>query len=161
VITRFASLVLVGLGLGGGTVSAQESAVEVELDAFWAEVVRSVEEWSVEAQRATYHPDAISVSGDSGSYGTKLMSEAFDEAVGEGVAPSNPRLTFRFSSRVHDTSTAHEVGLYRFLADGQEPFYGGVDSYLVKKDGRWVILLEIQRREGLSEAEWDALGGSF
>jgi hypothetical protein len=158
-ISRFTFLTLVGLTFGALGASAQESSVQAELDAFWVEVVRSVEEWDVNAQRATYHPDAISVAGDGMSYRTKLMSEGFDEAEGGSTTPSNPRLAFRFSSRVHDKNTAHEIGLYRFSADGREPFYGGVDSYLVKKDGRWMILVEIQRREGLSEAEWDALGG--
>jgi hypothetical protein len=103
--------------------------------------------------------DAISVVGEGTSYGTRLISELFAEAANTSTTPANPRLAFRFSSRVHDRNTAHEIGLYRFSADGREPFYGGVDSYLVKKDGRWMILVEIQRREGLSEAEWDALGG--
>jgi hypothetical protein len=71
--------------------------------------------------------------------------------------PVNPGLEFRFSSRVHDASTAHEVGLYHFWAEGRAHFYGTVDSYLVKKDGRWMILVEIQRGPEATEAEWNVL----
>lgn len=155
-ITFFA---LLGLTFGVLGVSAQEGSIQAELDAFWSEVVLSVEDWDVSAQRATYHPDAIAVSGDSVSYQTRLMVDVFAEVAGTSETPSNPRLAFRFSSRVHDSKTAHEVGVYRFIADGREPFYGGLDSFLVRKDGQWLILVEIQRREGLSEAEWDALEG--
>lgn len=139
---------------------AQDDSVRTELDAFWTEVVRSVVEWDVDAQKATYHPDAVSVTGDSISYSTRSMAAAFAEAAPEAVAnpPRNPGLEFRWSSRVHDATTAHEVGLYHFSAEGRSDFYGGVESYLVKKDGRWMILVEIQRREGVSKSEWDALG---
>jgi len=156
---RITFLSLIGLTFGVIGVSGQEGSIQAELDAFWSEVVLSVEDWDVSAQRATYHPDAIAVSGDSVSYRTRLMAELFAEVVGTSQTPSNPRLAFRFSARVHDLNTAHEVGVYRFSADGQEPFYGGLDSYLIRKGGQWLILVEIQRREGLSEAEWDALGG--
>lgn len=37
-----------------------------------------------------------------------------------------------------------------------EDVYGLVDSYLVKKNGRWMILVEIQRWD-MTKPEWDAL----
>lgn len=158
-MSRITYLTLVGLAFGASGALAQERTIEAELDAFWADVVGSVENWDLNAQQATYHPDAVSVSGDEESYATRLMSDVFPEVENTSTPPSNPRLAFRFSSRIHDANTAHELGLYRYTADGREPFIGAVDSYLVRKDGRWMILLEIQRREGLSEAEWNALGG--
>ena len=160
-MSRVACLGLVVIALGWARPAmAQDDAVQAELDAFWAEVVRTVVEWDFEGQQATYHPDAISVMGDSVSYTTRLMSAVFAEAESEARTnpPSNPGLAFRWSSRVHDETTAHEVGLYRFSADGREDFYGGAESYLVKKDGRWTIMVEIQRGEGVSKSEWDALG---
>lgn len=38
----------------------------------------------------------------------------------------------------------------------QEYAYGLLDSYLVKKDGRWMILVEIQRWD-MTKSKWDAL----
>ncbi len=159
-----ACLVLIGGTLWLTPVSlAQEDAIQAELDAYWAEVVRSVVEWDLEAQKSAYHPDAISAFGDADSYSTRLMAELYEEIEADPDAqpPVNPGLEFRFSSRVHDASSAHEVGMYHFWADGRSDFFGLVEAYLVKKDGRWVSLLDIRRGEnGRSRAEWDALAGS-
>jgi hypothetical protein len=145
--------------------AAQTDSVAVELDAFWRGVERSVTEWSVAAQRATYHPDAIGVAGDAEEYRTSLIHADFAARQADtaqmNTSPLNPGLEFRITSRVHDAVTSHEVGMYRFSADtpaGRRVHYGAVDSYLVKKDGRWLILVEIQRREDLTEAEWQAAG---
>lgn len=156
-LRRLMSLALSGLALGALPAVAQDP-IEAELDAFWEAVVNSVENWNIDAQEATYHPDAISVTDHEASYRTRLMVDVFAEVRDSASVPPEATLAFRFSSRVHDETTAHEVGIYRFQRAGEEPFYGGVDSYLVKKDGRWLILLEIMRREGLAQAEWDALG---
>ena len=140
---------------------AQADSVTAELDAFWASVVRSVVDWSLPAQKATYHPDAIGVSGTAASYTTgSIWAEyAKREADSSAVEAPNRRriLEFRFSLRVHDASTAHEVGLYHFWAEGGEHYYGTVDSYLVKKDGQWRILVEIQFEPAVTKAAWDAL----
>ena len=151
-------LVLGSVAVGARPAQAQEDPVQVELDEFWAGVVSSVVNWNLDAQKATYHPDAIAVFGDSASYETKLMTQAFAEVEASSSFPAIERgLEFRFSSRVHDANTAHEVGLYRFWSEEQEEFIGTVDSYLVKVDGRWMILVEIQRGHDISRAEWDAL----
>lgn len=154
---RLIVLALVGLAFGAAPAASQDP-IEAELDAFWVTVVSSVENWDVDAQVATYHPDAISVRGDEASYGTRLITDGFAEVRDSGSGSIDATFAVRFSSRVHDQATAHEVGIYRFQAAGEEPFYGGLESYLVKKDGRWLILVEILRREGLSQADWDALG---
>jgi hypothetical protein len=156
-MSRIVSLGLIGLALVAAPSAAQDP-IEAELDAFWEVVVSSVENWDIDAQEATYHPDAISVTDHEASYRTRRIADLFAEARDAASVPPDATLAFRFSSRVHDEATAHEVGVYRFHQAGEEPFYGGVDSYLVKKDGRWLILLEIMRREGLAQAEWDALG---
>jgi len=157
-MSRLASLALMGLTLVASAAAAQDP-IEAELDAFWMGVVSSVENWDIDAQEATYHPDAISVMDHEASYRTRLIADVFAEARDSASVPPDATLAFRFSSRVHDETTAHEVGMYRFHQAGQEPFYGGVNSYLVKKNGRWLILLEIMRREGLEQAEWETLGG--
>ena len=156
-MSRFVSLVLIAFAFGAPMAAAQDP-IEAELDAFWSDVVSSVENWSVDAQKATYHPDAIYVSDHEESYRTRRMVDEFAEVGADDAAPPVATLAFRFSSRVHDALTAHEVGVFRFHEQGKEAFYGGVDSYLVKTDGRWLILVEIQRGGGLSQADWDALG---
>ena len=149
-------ILLVGSVAYSARPALAQDLVQVELDEFWSGVVSSVVNWDIDAQKATYHPDAISVRGDDAAYETKLMSQVYAE-VSDSSPPSNPGLEFRFLSRVHDVNTAHEVGLYRFWSDEVEEFFGTVDSYLVKVDGQWKILVEIQRGEGLPRAKWDAL----
>ncbi|MEQ8331034.1 MAG: hypothetical protein RH859_11295 [Longimicrobiales bacterium] len=141
--------------------TAQTESIVAELDAFWAGVVQSVVEWSIPAQKATYHPDAVGVYGTADSYTTSSIWAGFAKREADTSAAEAPdrrrTLEFRFSSRVHDASTAHEVGLYHFWAEGGEHYYGTVDSYLVKKDGRWLILVEIQFEPPVTKADWDAL----
>jgi len=139
--------------------SAQDGSTVSELDAFWKKVSSSVANWSLEAQRATYHPDAIAVSGDAKTYRTSLLRLFYDSLAAVPSSNTSPNLNveFRFSSRVHDAHTAHEVGVYRVWSVGRADFFGAVDSYLVKKNGEWVILVEIQREQGLPRSAWDAL----
>lgn len=155
-----AAALFCGLTAPGPAIAQTESTV-AELDAFWAGVVKSVVEWSLPAQKATYHPDAVGAYGTAASYTTSSIWAGFAkrEADTSAVEARDRRriLEFRFSSRVHDTSTAREVGLYHFWAEGGEHYYGTVDSYLVKKDGRWLILVEIQLEPPVTKADWDAL----
>ncbi len=150
--------------------AAASTPVETELDAFWAEVSRTVAEGDFTAMTATYHPDAVHIGampGDPTSYRIhRLAGSPARERAEEGTAETRaglkaPGVEFRFSSRVNNAETAHEVGLYHFWVSrpGEERVdaYGLVDSYLVKRGGRWMILLEIQRYTA-TRAEWDRLG---
>lgn len=153
--------------LVAGPLAAQDDPILAELDAFWAEVARTVAEGDFEGMRATYHPDGVWVSAVPLKPATRALSGMTAEAA-EGTARTRageqaPRVEFRFSSRVHDSTTAHEVGMVRYTNTRGgvrvEDAYGLMDSYLVKKDGRWMILLEIQRWD-MTRAGWDALRGA-
>jgi ketosteroid isomerase-like protein len=144
--------------------AGQDDPVIAELDAFWAEVARTVAEGDFEGMVATYHPDGVWVSAVPSRPATRALrgmtAEAAEVAARTRAGEQAPRVEFRFSSRVHDSTTAHEVGMVRFTSTRGgvvvEDVYGLVDSYLVKKDGRWMILVEIQRWD-MTKAEWDAL----
>jgi ketosteroid isomerase-like protein len=144
--------------------AGQDDPVIAELDAFWAEVARTVAEGDFEGMVATYHPDGVWVSAVPSRPATRALrgmtAEAAEVAARTRAGEQAPRVEFRFSSRVHDSTTAHEVGMVRFTSTRGgvvvEDVYGLVDSYLVKKDGRWMILVEIQRWD-MTRAEWDAL----
>ncbi|MDX1389604.1 MAG: hypothetical protein R3344_10470 [Acidobacteriota bacterium] len=152
-----------------GATRAPAGPVEAELDAFWAEVSRTVAEGDHEAMVATYHPDAVHVGrlpDDATAYRINLLAgsptrERAAAATAEVRAGLRaPGVEFRFATRVNDENTAHEMGLYHFWStrpgEDRVDAYGVVDSYLVKKDGRWMILVQIQRF-GAIEAEWDRL----
>ncbi len=134
-----------------------------ELNAFWAEVSRSVREGDFTAYEATCHPEGVLVSG------TKKLSSPLSEALArwkkEFVATQagemKASVEFRFSQRLNDQITAHETGIFLYSstgADGKK-----VDEYihfevlLLKKDGRWKTLMEYQKSKA-SQKEWDALG---
>jgi hypothetical protein len=144
--------------------AAQVDSVTLELDAFWAEVSRTVAEGDFEAMRATYHPDGVWEGVNPANRRIQSLSAPFPGAetgfVSTRAGEQVPGVEFRFSSRLHDSTTAHEVGMahYWVTPRGGErsDSYGLLDSYLVKKDGRWMILVEIQRW-GMSKEEWDAL----
>ena len=132
-----------------------------ELDAYWAEVSRTVKEGDFEGYAATCHEDGVLISGKKGT--SYLLSKAlqkwkteFDQTKAGTMEAS---VEFRLSKRWGDADTAHEVGMFRYaqnVGKGEERVaYIHLEALLVKKDG-WKILMENQKREG-TEEEWDKL----
>lgn len=132
-----------------------------ELDAYWAEVSRMVAQGDFEGYAALYHPDAVLVSlnsGDSFPIAQALAGwkQGFDDTA-EGRAEAG--VDFRFTQRLHDETTAHETGIFRYtlVPETGEPVVAPVhfEALLVKKDGRWLMLMEYQK-EMATEEEWTA-----
>ena len=123
-------------------------------------VTRTVEEGDFEGYSRLYHPDAVLVSSGSGA--SHPISQAlvgwekdFD-ATRQGKARSS--VTFRFTQRLHDETTAHESGMFRYTAkleDGSETV-GTVhfEGLLVRKDGVWLMVMEYQKQPATDE-EWE------
>lgn len=150
--------VVTALLFGIGTqLSAQVTA---ELDAFWAEVSRTVESGDFEGYSATYHPDAVVIFGET----TQPISVALEgwEAGFEDTRTGlmEAYVQFRFSERRNDDTTAHETGIFRYEAvspaDDGSVQYVHFEALLVKRDG-WKMMMEFQRGAA-TEAEWAALG---
>ena len=126
-----------------------------EIDDFWAEAIRTVEEGDFEAYAALYHEDAVLVNGISGEVypiaqaldGWKQGFE--DTKAGRTVA----ELDFRFTSRLHGETTAHETGYFRYSAG--EPAYIAFESLLVREEDGWKWVMEYQKAV-VTQAEWDA-----
>lgn len=155
-ITRF---LMLGLLLPlPATVRAQ---TEVELDAFWAEMARTVQEGDFEGYSALYHPDAVLVSvGSETSYPIARALAGWEQGfvdTREGNARAS--VTFRFTQRLHDETTAHETGIFRYTLEPQ----GGsprvamlhFEALLVRKDGAWQMMMEYQKQPA-TEEEWAA-----
>jgi ketosteroid isomerase-like protein len=140
-------------------VAQTDSSTLTELDAFWAEVSRTVAEGDFAAYSATYHPDGVLVSGDR----TSPIAAALDNwepgfaETREGT--SQPRVDFRFTRRAHDPTSAHEIGIFRFTSQvsGGEPSvqYVHFEALMVKRAGGWLMLMEYQKGPA-TQAEWDA-----
>jgi hypothetical protein len=130
---------------------ADESAILKELDAYWAEVSRSVGAGDFEGYKATCHEEGVLVSGSKES--SQPLSDALarwnDEFNDTKSGEMKASVAFRFGERFHDEATAHETGMFLYVktnTDGvatQE--YIEFEALLVKREGKWKILMEYQK----------------
>jgi uncharacterized protein (TIGR02246 family) len=149
--------------------AAQTGAVESELAAYWAQLSRTVREGDFQGYAALYHPDAVLVSG---SGGTSVPIAAALEVWAPGFeatrsGETRARVDFRITARRLSPTTAHETGIFRYRAEPTGPNPEGAaasdalvhfEALLVRKDGRWVMLMEYQRSEA-TPAEWEEAAG--
>lgn len=134
------------------------------IDIFWDEAARTVATGDFTAYSALYHPDAVVVDAIAETNRTKPVSEALSEwKVGFDETASNSRkssLAFRFLRRLHDAETAHETGIFRYISSSstaaEKTVYVKFESLMVKKDAKWMWLMEYQR-EMATRKEWDSL----
>jgi len=133
-----------------------------EIDAYWDEVERAVREGDYAAYRATAHPDAVIIAGaKQASYPLKqalIRWEKDFKNTKSGELKGD--VSFRFTQRYRDTTTAHESGIFRYISTPKkgEPStdYIAFEALLVKKDGRWQMLMENQIGPATQE-EWEAI----
>lgn len=133
-----------------------------QLDAYWAEVARAVGAGDFAAYEATCHPEGVLVSGSKKT--SSPLADALQRWKKEFDATKSgamkARVEFKFSQRLGDATTAHETGMFLYSAvgpDGKETHdYIHLEALLVKRDGRWKILMEYQKSKG-TRAEFEAL----
>jgi hypothetical protein len=158
-IHLFVAVPLLLLTLSGNVFSQPD--VLAELDAYWQEVARTVAEGDFDAYANGYHESAVYVSEQRALSQpiTKVMERwksGFTETR-EGKVKS--RVDFRFSQRLHDETTAHEAGIFRYQSasgDEQAPAQYMYFEALLVKQGHWLTLMEYQKSVA-TEADWDAL----
>ena len=156
--TRFAVVTTALLALPA-TAPAQ---VTTELDAYWAELSRTVEEGDFEGYAELYHPDAVLVAGGSGTYPIARAlagwKQGFDDTR-EGRAKAG--VEFRLTERLNDETTAHETGIFRYTLAPEEGddvvAQVQFEALLVKKDGKWLMMMEYQKGPA-TDAEWADAG---
>lgn len=154
-------LLILALAWPSGPGLAQDRTAE--LDAFWAEVSRTVAEGDFEGYAATYHPDAILVSGLAET--TYPISQALDGwkqgFLDTRAGIMGASVEFRFTRRLSDDTTAHETGIFHYESvDGEGNRTGQFihfEALLVRKES-WKMMMEYQKSVATRE-EWDAAGG--
>jgi hypothetical protein len=159
--TVLIALTAFSLGTASGF-AADDKARLAELDAFWAEVSRTVREGDFEGYRATCHEEGVLVSGSKKN--SQPLSEALARWKKEFVATKSGKVKanveFRFSERFGDSTTAHETGIFRYsnvdFEGKSQDEYIHFEGLLVKKNGRWKTLMEYQKSKAAIE-EWKAL----
>ena len=132
-----------------------------ELDEYWAEVSRCVNEGDFNGYKATCHKDGVFVSGASNkayplSDALKRWKKDFTDTKSGKTKAS---VQFRFSKRLGDKTTAHETGMFCYTSvntDGtKKMYYINLEALLIKR-GTWKIMMEYQKSEG-TEKEWNEL----
>ncbi|RIW17477.1 nuclear transport factor 2 family protein [Algoriphagus lacus] len=132
---------------------------------YWSEISRTVKQGDFEGYSATCHENAILVT----TTGEKKLSYPMSTALArwkqgfldtqQGKQMDN--VSFRFSQRIGDETTAHETGIFYFTSHDSEgkliaESYTHLEALLVKKGDKWVCLMEYQKSKATRE-EWDAL----
>ena len=138
-----------------------DAQVTAELDALWERVSESVAAGDPDLYLSTYHPDAIFVSARRGVTRTvgedvEANRDAWNDTR-EGRARRS--VEFRFTERLYSETSAREVGIFRYAsteADGStRVVLIHFEAALVKKNGVWLQLLELQTSDA-TEMEWEA-----
>ena len=133
-----------------------------ELDAYWAGVSRAVGAGDFAAYQSTCHPEGVLVAGSRKTSSPladalKRWKKEFDATKSGEMKAS---VEFVFSQRLGDATTAHETGMFLYSAthvDGKPSReYIHFEGLLVKRDGRWTILMEYQKSQG-TRAEYEAM----
>jgi hypothetical protein len=146
--------------------SNTDSLIKAEIDKnYWNEISRTVKEGDFEGYKATCHENSVLVT----TAGKNKRSEPMTVALAgwkqgfldtqQGKQMDN--VQFRFSQRVVNETTAHETGIFYFTShDGKgkrlSESYTYFESLLVKRNGRWLCLMEYQKAVATQEA-WEAL----
>ncbi len=130
-----------------------------ELDAYWAEVSRTVAEGDFEGYAALYHDDAVLVASAGSHPIAAALADWKQGFVDTKAGKNKSSVEFRFSRRLHDGTTAHETGIFSFrletAAGDVTVGYTRFEALLVKKDG-WKMVMEHQQSQATAE-EWNAL----
>lgn len=145
------------------TAADKQNARLAQLDAYWAEVSRSVREGDFKGYTATCDPQGVLVSV------TKMTSQPLSVALARWEkdftdtksGKVKATVEFRFSQRVGDETTAHETGIFRYSTHDSEgkrnQEHLHFESLLVKRKDGWKTMMEFQKSQA-SPQEWDALG---
>lgn len=142
--------------------AADDEARLAELDAYWAEVSRSVREGDFEGYRATCHEEGVLVSGSSQTCHplSKALARWKRGFMDTKAGKMKASVEFRFSQRYSDETTAHETGIFLYSSTDAEgkpnQEYINFEALLVKKEGGWKIMMEYQKSKATRE-EWNAL----
>lgn len=132
------------------------------LNEYWSEVSRCVNEGDFAGYEATTHPEGVLVVGTSDkayplAKALSRWKQEFDDTKSGKIKAG---VSFRFSKRLGDETTAHETGMflyYQVKPDGKKVAeYIHFEALLLKKADGWKIVMEYQKSKGTKE-EWDKL----
>lgn len=164
----FATISLLAFFVTTKAISQSKSDVlrKTEIDkTYWNVISKTVKEGDFEGYSATCHENSVFVTTDGKNKISNPMSVALARwkkgfiDTKEGKQMDN--VSFRFSQRIGDETTAHETGIFHFTSHDSkgkliDEYYIHLESLLVKQSDKWVCMMEYQKAEATRE-EWDAL----
>ncbi|MFK7814282.1 MAG: hypothetical protein AB8B59_17420 [Maribacter sp.] len=136
-----------------------------ELDQFWTELSRTVNDGDFEGYKATYHDDAVVVFTTGENKASMSISKALanwqQDFIDTKAGKTVNSVAFRFSQRVGDATTAHETGIFVFQSNSKNgeispKQYVHFEALLVKHDSAWLMVMEYQKSRA-TEEEWELL----
>ncbi|MBT4666154.1 MAG: hypothetical protein HOB63_06530 [Opitutae bacterium] len=132
------------------------------MDAYWAEVSRTVREGDFEGYKATCHEKGVLVSGNKKtSYPlSKALARWKKDFTATKTGKTKAKVEFRFSQRFSDETTAHETGIFLYsftdLEGNWKQEYVNFQALLLKGKDGWKIMMEYQQSRSTKD-EWDTL----
>lgn len=136
-----------------------------ELDNFWAEVSRTVNEGDFEGYKATYHEDAVVVFTTGENKASVSIAKALQnwkqDFIDTRAGKTQNSVEFRFSQRVGGETTAHETGIFAFqsndgTSNAKPKQFIHFNALLIKRDKAWLLVMEYQKSKA-TEEEWNLL----
>lgn len=143
------------------TLSFAQSTSAPDIDAYFAEISRTVKEGDFSGMAALYHPDGVLVLSNR----TVPIADALEhwkpgiEQTKAGELTCS--VAFRFSERKEGESSAHEIGIFHYTSKDKSgkttsDSFVNFEMLLVKRNGKWLATMEYQKSEATLE-EWEAL----
>lgn len=161
-MTRLAVTLWFGLAVASADplrAQAKGSAAAIDADV-WAPVAASVVNQDIAAMGRVYHPDAVVVSRNGTSSIRATLVRWGQGMVDDKAKGNRATVEFRFSKRQDDAEAAFETGVFKYTtidkAGAKVASYTQLEALMVRRQGKWVILMERQL-ESVTEAAWNAL----
>ena len=131
-----------------------------EIDKAWNKIIITINDGDFRSFKSSYHRDAILVNGILDKcYPIKKAFDGWKQGfidTKEGILDAN--LELKFSRRVFDSFTAHEIGIFHYYTidnkGKQTDSYVHFESLWLKKQNKWFMLMENQVSRTNKE-EWD------
>ena len=125
----------------------------------WSVISTTVVEHDIAGMGRLYAIDAVLVTPK----GTSPIKDALDrwgrDMVAMKARGDKATVEFRFSRRQDDSTTAFEVGMFKYTVTSKgvsTPNIHPFEALLVKTNGQWRIVMERQF-DAVTQAEWDKL----
>jgi ketosteroid isomerase-like protein len=152
-----ATLVAWAAPLSAQGTASSSGAIDAQV---WTVISTTVVEHDIAGMAATYHPDAVLVSSQGTMPIARVLAGWGQSMEAMKANGSRASVAFRFALRQDDAETAFESGMFNYAvidsAGATTRYIVPFEALLVRKDGRWLMVMERQLA-ATDEAAWNAM----